>query len=346
MHWTIAPRRAAALAGIALAVIGCRSGSVPGPEATPEAAAPEPVVAVPTGGEAAPDAATPDVSPTAASFAAALTTHDYDALAALMVDPFSVGYWRSEGVTLSLDEARDLLVTSLLPADSVVATTTDPARFPDLDGMPVEGMFGPDVAIHQLLYGTGWGADGRGEALLYLVDVDGAVRWHGLIWAATGFEDGPDAAAGDAPDTATDPDAGERRTVVQGDGRGFSVVVPAGWTVVEFRGGLTLQSFAPEEPGRHGVPPDQTKIDIALIDPLPDTLEDALSTVRSGAAQPPSEELPFTLPDGSRGQMLRYPDATVAVVAVGGAFVTAAAFGDAGPLEGVVATLAPPVDVP
>lgn len=304
----------------------------------PDDAAADPLEATDAGGYPSPDAG--DASPETASLAAALSTRDYDALIDLMADPFTVGYWRSEGVSLTPAEAKDLLFTSLLPVEADIDTTTDRSRFPRLDGAPVEAMFGPDVVVHAVLFSRGWGADGAGEALLYLSEVDGGVRWHGLIWAATGFEDG---AAGDA---APDADGQPMRTFTAKDGRAFAVSVPEGWTVIEFGSGLTVQSFVPEEAGRGGIDPAQTKIDIALIEPAPASFEDALSTIRSGSPDAPSQEVPFTLPSGARGQKLIYADATAAVVAVGESFVVATVYGDPGPLDGVVASLAPPENVP
>lgn len=120
----------------------------------------------------------------------ALLDRDMAALERLMADPVAVGYWRSEGLALSPAELSAELGDARLPADtSGLAFSTDRARFPDLDGMPAEGILGPERAPALIIYSQGWGADGRGEALLYLgYDQAGELRLTGLLLAMLAFD--------------------------------------------------------------------------------------------------------------------------------------------------------------
>jgi hypothetical protein len=99
-------------------------------------------------------------------------------------DPFTIGYWGSEGTTLNPMETQTQLANNLLPPNEVVLTfTTNRAEFPPLAGMPPENMFGPNLKVAQVVYSEGWGADGQASALLYFAqDQCGGYYWHGLVY--------------------------------------------------------------------------------------------------------------------------------------------------------------------
>jgi len=106
-------------------------------------------------------------------------------------DPFIIGYWGSEGVTLNPDEVATQLANSLYAAGEPggMTFTTDRAAFPPLAGMPPENMFGPDVNIAQIVYSEGWGLDKLGAALLYFAqDECGGYYWHGLVYSNAHFD--------------------------------------------------------------------------------------------------------------------------------------------------------------
>jgi hypothetical protein len=108
----------------------------------------------------------------------------------LVNDPFVVGYWGSEGVTLSPQEAFGTFANSLYRADQPGGMTfsTDWADFPPLAGMSPEQLFGPDLDIAQIIYSEGWGQDGRGAALLYFTrDECGGYLWYGLVFSGSHF---------------------------------------------------------------------------------------------------------------------------------------------------------------
>ena len=104
-------------------------------------------------------------------------------------NPFVIGYWRSEGVSIPRDEAFQQLTASFLPSPEEVFVTTDPAEFPsdeDLLGISVEDMWGPDVDVATTLYSTGWGEDGTQEAFIIIARChDGdqeAYYWYGILY--------------------------------------------------------------------------------------------------------------------------------------------------------------------
>lgn len=109
-----------------------------------------------------------------------------------MGNPFVIGYWRSEGVTYSREQALEMLKDGQFPAPGTGVFISDPALFPTLDGMPLEGMWGPEVQVAGNLYSQGWGPDGQGEAILVVARCSGesyeGYYWYGMLYAPAGFE--------------------------------------------------------------------------------------------------------------------------------------------------------------
>jgi hypothetical protein len=105
-----------------------------------------------------------------------------------MHDPFKIGYWQSEGVTLSQEEAFNQLAS--MPVDSPALTfTMDQSQFPPLSGLPPENMFGPDDKPDAIVYSEGWGEDGQGAALLYFkMEPEGSYRFYAMVIAQGHFD--------------------------------------------------------------------------------------------------------------------------------------------------------------
>lgn len=107
----------------------------------------------------------------------------------LMADPFSVGYWLSEGVSYSPAEAAQLLETSLLPDGSQV-TWADPGMdlASLLQGQPPASFLGPDRQVAAALLSYGWGEDGSAEAIQFITQQpDGTFRWELMLYSGFGF---------------------------------------------------------------------------------------------------------------------------------------------------------------
>ena len=83
-------------------------------------------------------------------------------------------------------------LANLLAADGSafpLTFTTDQSQFPPLMDMGVEGMFGPDVAVAQIIYSEGWGQDGLGAALIFIAQNEaGAFYWHGMVYSFEHFD--------------------------------------------------------------------------------------------------------------------------------------------------------------
>jgi len=120
-----------------------------------------------------------------------LKSRNLSALHGYMGDPFTIAYWGSEGrvdtpagITTELQDYR-------LPADTSqpLSFTTDRAEFPPLAGMPPEQMFGPELDIVEVVYSEGWGPDGQGAALLYIVKGSANnIYWYGLVYSDKHFD--------------------------------------------------------------------------------------------------------------------------------------------------------------
>ena len=119
----------------------------------------------------------------------ALLTRDMEALASLMSDPFTIGYWGSEGGYASPMDMVNELSRNRLPADTSGLTFTDDrSMFPPLQGMPPGTMFGPDVDVALIIYSEGWGGDGGGAALLYIIQEGGVYTWHSMVYSHVHFD--------------------------------------------------------------------------------------------------------------------------------------------------------------
>lgn len=119
-----------------------------------------------------------------------LSNQDYAPLAqGILSDPFSIGYWMSEGAGFSADELVDELATRLTPGNAApFSITFDLAQFPIAeDGFEWIDMFGPDSV--SVAYSTGWGEDGTHEAMLYFKQDDcGGYMWYRMMYSWIGFE--------------------------------------------------------------------------------------------------------------------------------------------------------------
>lgn len=128
---------------------------------------------------------------TVCNVVAGLRSRNLSALHGFMADPFTVGYWGSEGFSASPEEITAELARYRLPADpsSPLTFTSEPGDFPPLAGQSPERLFGPDPDVVQVVYSEGWGLDGRGAALLYFVrDGSGDISWRALAFSDGRFD--------------------------------------------------------------------------------------------------------------------------------------------------------------
>jgi hypothetical protein len=129
-----------------------------------------------------------DESPAfAALLKEALAAGDYVQMQTLMADPFVIAGWRSEGQSYSPEQAIQQLQNNHLNPDThLVYLERDAAAL--LGGANPFLVFGPQARIVRILFVSGWGPEGRDEALLYIAqDPDGTYRWYGVLTALGGF---------------------------------------------------------------------------------------------------------------------------------------------------------------
>lgn len=123
------------------------------------------------------------------SLQAAVAARDFAALQGLMADPFSVGYWLSEGVSYAPAEAAAFLESAMLPEGAqIVWADPEMDLAPLLQGQPPATFLGPDKEVAAALLSYGWGENGDAEAIQFISrQTDGSYRWELLLYSAFGF---------------------------------------------------------------------------------------------------------------------------------------------------------------
>ncbi len=117
----------------------------------------------------------------------ALNARDYNLLKVLMDASFMIGYWESEGTSQTPDLAVDQLQRSLLGASSLV-TADQNKNLSELLGTDPITIVDPEVQEVSPLFTSGWGPQGKDEAILFAARLpDGGLYWYGLLFAKDGF---------------------------------------------------------------------------------------------------------------------------------------------------------------
>jgi uncharacterized protein YgiM (DUF1202 family) len=138
----------------------------------------------------------------------ALNAKNFDSAKSMMGETFGIGFWQSEGMLLTPDQAIQQL-QGYIVANTVVV--------PDFnkDVNTLTGELNPyqimnlDPSRSFGLFITGLGSNGMGEAILFMTQrPDGRYYWYGILIAPTGFIPvpitltGPYTVTGIAPDSA------------------------------------------------------------------------------------------------------------------------------------------------
>lgn len=278
-----------------------------------------------------------------------LMSGNYQALEGLMGDSFAIGYWQSEGQTLTPAEAVEQLRLNLLPDPTAFRFTNDRSLFPDLGELDPTKAFGPQVKVVDLVYSQGWGADGQGEAILAIgLNVDGQY-WPGMIYAPAGFEEG----------TETNGGAQQGLTTYVNEHAGYAFDYPAEWVLKgepspdSYNYVITIQSF---KTGRGGsVPADQAKLDFVTCNSAECNTLQAVQArideqVAAGMLEILSEET-WTLAGGIpaiRRQVVGEMGVEVAslITEFDGKALRVSGYGDMVAFDEIVHTLRPAITVP
>ncbi len=99
-----------------------------------------------------------------------------------------MAFWQSQGMSLTPDEAVQHLQRNYIGAGTIL--TPDPNKDLNalLGGSNPYSIMGLDPSTSLALFVSGWGLDGKGEAILYVTRVaNGSLYWHGVLIAPTGF---------------------------------------------------------------------------------------------------------------------------------------------------------------
>lgn len=159
------------------------------PTATTAAATTEPTATVEAATATATTAPAASLDAFVAQLQTALGTRDLAAMQALMSAPFTVGYWLSEGVQYTPDEAVAAFENDFLPAGATLVWA-DPAMdlAPLLQGQPPATFLGPDKQVVAALLSYGWGQDAAAEAIQFIIQQpDGSYRWDTMLYSSFGF---------------------------------------------------------------------------------------------------------------------------------------------------------------
>ena len=122
------------------------------------------------------------------SLVQALNAQNYDMLRLMMDKSLTIALWRSEGSAYDTEPAIEQLKLNHLNANSLITAdfNKDLSTLPD--GTDPFSVLGLDVGPNHLLFVSGWGPDGKDEAILYMnYLLDGTLYWHGVLIAKGGF---------------------------------------------------------------------------------------------------------------------------------------------------------------
>jgi hypothetical protein len=119
----------------------------------------------------------------------AIDSRDFAALQRYMTDPFTIGYWLSEGVSSSPAEAVELFESSFLPEGAqIIWADPDTDLSWMLQGQSPGSFLGPDKEVVAALLSYGWGEDAAGEAIQLITQrPDGTYSWEFMLYSGFGF---------------------------------------------------------------------------------------------------------------------------------------------------------------
>jgi photosystem II stability/assembly factor-like uncharacterized protein len=118
----------------------------------------------------------------------ALNTKNFDTAKALMGQTFGFAFWQSQGISRTPDEAIQQLQANYIGASTVLVPDPNKDLKTLLGGMDPYAIMNLDPSKSLGLFVSGWGLDGKGEAILYITKgLDGKYHWDSVLIAPTGF---------------------------------------------------------------------------------------------------------------------------------------------------------------
>jgi isocitrate lyase len=118
----------------------------------------------------------------------ALNAQNFDLLKILMDETFGFAFWQSQGTSYPADLAIEQLRTNYITDTTQLTHDTSKDLSILLGGLDPYAIMGLDAAKSQALFVSGWGLDGKGDAILYVTRLpDGSLYWHSVLIAPGGF---------------------------------------------------------------------------------------------------------------------------------------------------------------
>jgi len=118
----------------------------------------------------------------------ALNTRDFVLAKSRMGQSFGFGFWQSQGTSSTPDLAVQQLQNNYIGPNTHL--TPDPGKdlVTLLGGLNPYQIMGLDASTSQALFVSGWGLDGKGEAILYVTrNPNGNLYWNSVLIAPAGF---------------------------------------------------------------------------------------------------------------------------------------------------------------
>lgn len=120
-----------------------------------------------------------------------LNARDFATADVLMDQSFMIALWQSQGTSYTPDLAMEQLQLNYLGPSTALISDPDRDLNGLLNGTNPYSIVGLDPNNSYALFVSGWGLDGKDEALLYVTRLpDGSLYWHSVLIAKGGFSAG------------------------------------------------------------------------------------------------------------------------------------------------------------
>ncbi len=118
----------------------------------------------------------------------ALNAKNFNAALTTMGTTFGISLWQSQGTSYTPDLAIQQLQTNYIGASTQLVADSNKDLISLLGGLNPYSIMNLDPSTSQALFVSGWGMDGKGEAILYVTQrLDGKYYWNSVLIAPTGF---------------------------------------------------------------------------------------------------------------------------------------------------------------
>jgi len=118
----------------------------------------------------------------------ALNARNFDLAKSLMGQSFGFGFWQSEGFSNTPDLAVQQLQNNYIGPNTHLIPDPSKDLVALLGGLNPYSIMGLDASNSQAFFVSGWGMDGKSEAILYVTRFAGGnLYWHSVLIAPGGF---------------------------------------------------------------------------------------------------------------------------------------------------------------